>query len=261
MSARDIDHTRPTSPVGFEPGGDGETVTWTRVENAETRPLAEQELLFGRPHHGTLQESMCSGFGGVGDEIEGEAVHAIPLTSRSRPIGEQVTEVRATAPAADLRADHAMTGVFDQLDGVGILRLVEARPSTARLELRRRIEQLCAACRAVVRAVGVLVDVLAAPGALGACTAQHFVLLGRSTLPANHHRFVRSLASSILLGSSGSRSWLEFFHAGYTSISVAFTDAKISLPGRRSNASNAPMVISAVSGRTPVTLMRTRSPR
>ena len=57
-----------------------------------------------------------------------------------------------------------MAGVLDQLDRVGCLRLVEARPATARLVLRRRIEQLGTARRAVVRAVGVLVDVLATPG-------------------------------------------------------------------------------------------------
>src|SRR6476659_10893133 len=113
----------------------------------------------------------------IGDEVEGQAVHTKTLTGRSRTVGEQVAEVRPATTAADLGADHAVRTVLDEFDGVGSLGLEEARPTTARLELGGRVEQLGAARRAVIRAVGMLVDVLAAPGALGAGMSEHFVLL------------------------------------------------------------------------------------
>ena len=81
-------------------------------------------------------------------EVERQAVHAVALAGGLRAVGEDVAEVRAAAPAAHLGADHAVGAVLDQLDGVGDLRLVEARPAAARLELRRRVEQLGTARRA-----------------------------------------------------------------------------------------------------------------
>ena len=70
-----------------------------------------------------------------------------------------------------------MAAVVDQLDGLGDLRLVEARPASARLELRGSVEQLGAAGGARVRAVVVAVDVLAAPRPLGSCLPQDAIPL------------------------------------------------------------------------------------
>ena len=81
-----------------------------------------------------------------------------------------------------------------ELDGVGRLRLVEARPATSRLVLGRRVEQLGAARRAVIRAVGVFVDVLATPRPLGARSAQAPRTAQASVLRASRRRFVRSRA-------------------------------------------------------------------
>src|SRR4029079_11711606 len=89
-----------------------------------------------------------------------------------------MAEMRTTAFAAHLGSDHPVGAVLDQFDGVSGLGLEEARPATPRFELRGRVEQFGAACRAVVRAVGMLVDVLPAPRAFSAGAAEHFVLFG-----------------------------------------------------------------------------------
>ena len=102
-------------------------------------------------------------------------------------------EVRSAAPAADLGAHHPVAAVVDQLDGLGDLGLVEARPAAARLELRRGVEQLGAArrtstcrrrgCAAACRSTGARCP----PGA-GLRTAPG------SAGPATPHRSCRSRA-------------------------------------------------------------------
>src|SRR5262245_54706952 len=101
-------------------------------------------------------------------KVERQAVHAVPLAGRRRTVGEQVPQVRSTAPAAHLGADHAVAAILDQVDGVGRLGLEEAGPSAARLELGVRVEQFGPARRAVIRAIGMLVDVLPTPRSFGA---------------------------------------------------------------------------------------------
>ena len=78
-----------------------------------------------------------------------------------------MSEMRAACAAAHLGANHAVAGVDDEVDGIGGLGLIEAGPPAAGFVLGRRIEQLGSACCAVVGAIGVLVDVLSAPGRFG----------------------------------------------------------------------------------------------
>src|SRR6185295_18671954 len=66
-----------------------------------------------------------------------------------------------------------------RLDRLAARRLVEARPAAARLVLRVGDEELGAAARTAVDAVGLRVVEHARPGALGALLAEHVVLLGR----------------------------------------------------------------------------------
>src|SRR4051795_13132173 len=81
-------------------------------------------------------------------EVERQAVHAEALPGRCGPVIEDVAQVRAASGAADLGPDHPVTAVDDELDRLCHRWLGEARPATARLELRRRVEQLLAARRA-----------------------------------------------------------------------------------------------------------------
>src|SRR6185503_8028926 len=77
---------------------------------------------------------------------------------------------------------HAPGVVLAQLDRLGDLRLREARPARAGVELHARVEELVAAAGAAVHAVVVLVPVLTGEGALGAALAEHLVLLGSELL-------------------------------------------------------------------------------
>src|SRR6187401_3004592 len=97
------------------------------------------------PKHAHSPSSSCSVVllkSGVGlgcDQVESEAVHAVPLAGGRRTVGEQVAQVRAAATAAHLGAHHAVAGVVDELDGVGCLGVVEARPPAVGFVLGGRI--------------------------------------------------------------------------------------------------------------------------
>src|SRR5215208_6782248 len=52
-------------------------------------------------------------------QVECDAVHAPPLSAGLlRPVVKDVAEVRVTACAAHLRADHPVRAVLDELDGI-----------------------------------------------------------------------------------------------------------------------------------------------
>src|SRR5579871_5958713 len=70
----------------------------------------------------------------VGLEVHCDAVDAIALMGRRRPIVEDVAEMAAAGRAMDLGPLHAKTVVRRCLDAAGD-RLVEARPAGAALEL------------------------------------------------------------------------------------------------------------------------------
>src|SRR5205085_6840416 len=111
-------------------------------------------------------------------EVEGDGVHAVPLSRRRRAVVEDVSEVRAAAGAVDLDAVHPVAVVVDELDVLPVDRLGEARPSGAGLELRVRREQLAATRGTSIEPVALLERVLPGEGSLGALEAQDLVLLG-----------------------------------------------------------------------------------
>src|SRR5690606_34309423 len=109
-----------------------------------------------------------------------DAVDAVPLVGGGRVslTLEDMAQVRAAAGAAHLRAHHAVRAVLHQLHRVGVLRVVEGRPSAVRLELGLGGEQLGTAGAAGVDALGLGVGVLPREGGLGGRLAQYGVLGG-----------------------------------------------------------------------------------
>ena len=102
-------------------------------------------------------------------ELHRAGVHAVAQPAAvARAVLEHVPEVAAAALADDLGADHPVRDVALDLDGLGHLRLGEARPARARLELRVGVEQLRAAAGTAVDAVLVVVPVLPGERPLGA---------------------------------------------------------------------------------------------
>src|SRR5690348_5500686 len=91
-------------------------------------------------------------------------------------------QVPAAALARHFRAHHAVGLVHVLLDLRLRSRLGEARPAAARVELLARAEQFLAAAGAAIRALGMVVPILAGESALGPLLAQHVVLLGRQAL-------------------------------------------------------------------------------
>src|SRR5205085_7854906 len=71
-----------------------------------------------------------------GLEVQCDRIDAVPQAGgRARPVVEDVAQVRPAAPAAHLRAHHAMRAVLHELDVLPVEGLIEARPARARLEL------------------------------------------------------------------------------------------------------------------------------
>src|SRR5712691_10528659 len=95
-----------------------------------------------------------------------------------RPVIEDMAEMAAAPDAMHLGARHPVAAIGRGLDRA-LLRVVEARPAGAALELLLRHEQRLAASRAGEGAGAFLVVERATPGRLGAVPAQHVVLLGR----------------------------------------------------------------------------------
>src|SRR3954454_175105 len=112
-------------------------------------------------------------------ERQGAAVDAVALPVLARAVVEDVAQMGVAVPADDLGPPHEATVVGSQLDVLEIGGLGEARPAGARVELGVGGEQLGAAADAAVHARGLLVDIGAGEGALGAGLAGHLVLLGR----------------------------------------------------------------------------------
>jgi hypothetical protein len=125
------------------------------------------------------------------DELQGRRVHAVAQAGRFGAVVEDVTEV-SVAPGADgFDAGHAVAGVpvFD--DGLLVHRLPEGRPARAAVELGVRSEEGQVATGAVVRALRVVVPVLARKRPLGPLLAQDVKLVRRQHLApfgvALHH--------------------------------------------------------------------------
>ena len=127
-------------------------------------------------------------------QLQRAAVDAVALAALvRRAVVEDVAEVGVAVLADDLGAAHEEAVVGAQLDVLEVGRLGEAGPAGAGVELGVGGEELGAAADAAVHAGGLLVDVGAGEGALGAGLAGDLVLLRRQLL------------APLLVGSS--RSW------------------------------------------------------
>src|SRR4051794_7636646 len=120
--------------------------------------------------HGARRRS-CSGLSAVRGrarvELERRRVHAVAKAGRTRPVGEDVTEVRPARRTRRLDPAHPERPVLARRDASVLDDIEEARPARARLELRAGVEQRGAADHAAVRALGMVVPVDAGERALG----------------------------------------------------------------------------------------------
>jgi hypothetical protein len=96
-----------------------------------------------------------------------------------RAVVEDVTEMCVALRARYFDAAHAVAPVLMLLDIPAGRRLVEARPASARVELRARLEEPRIAADAPISALAVLVPVGAREGALGSLLSRHTELLRR----------------------------------------------------------------------------------
>src|SRR5690606_38710842 len=101
---------------------------------------------------------------------------------RRRTIVEDVAEVAAAAAAQDLRAHGEEAPVLLFAHRFRRERGIEARPARAGIELRQRGEERLAATSAGVRALRLVVPVLAGERPLGALLAKDVELLGSEPL-------------------------------------------------------------------------------
>src|SRR5690625_4897490 len=127
----------------------------------------------------SLHDALPISSGSVLRRGEGQrhGVHAVPVARRGlRGVGKHVAQVGVTRRAAHLGADHPQRRVLDVLDGAGLRRLIEARPTAVGVELGDGLEQRRAAALAGVGARPLLVQQLAGAGDLGAGVTQHVVL-------------------------------------------------------------------------------------
>src|ERR1700733_3527392 len=116
--------------------------------------------------------SPCGFASGAWCEVQGHRVHAVAQPGRPRPVIEDVTQVRVTAPArygGALHSQAVVTALHDVLLGD---RLPEAGPAGAGIELGARVEQLRAAADAGIQSIGVILVIRAAEGWLGPLVAR-----------------------------------------------------------------------------------------
>src|SRR5215472_509159 len=109
-------------------------------------------------------------------EIHRHAIDAVAQMGRRRPVLENMAEMAAATAAMHLGANHAVARICRGLHCSG-LRIVEARPTSAALELGFGDEQLLLAAGAIERAGALFVIECAAPRPFGALLAHDVVLL------------------------------------------------------------------------------------
>src|SRR5690349_15199493 len=137
------------------------------VHRAECAPRRAVNACAAAPLRG-----LCLGL--LGDELEGDAVVAVPQTGRRRAVVEEVAVVAAATLAVVLGARidevHVLLGVEDARDA-----REEGRPAGARVELHLRSKERQVAARAGKDAGALLVIERAGARHLGALLAQDLV--------------------------------------------------------------------------------------
>src|SRR5258706_11549531 len=116
---------------------------------------------------------------GVGLEIQRSRVETIAQARRLRPIGKDMPQMRVARRADDLGAAHPKRLIVFHAHVFRRHRLPERWPAGARLELGLGRKKRRAAADTTVRALVVMVPVLAGECALGSLSARHVELFGR----------------------------------------------------------------------------------
>src|SRR3954468_10438773 len=111
-------------------------------------------------------------------ELQRDAVHAVAVAGRRRPIREDVSEMPAAVGAVDLDARHAVGAIGGGPDGA-FNRSIKARPAGPALVFRLRGEEGLAAAGAAERSGALLLEQRTAAAVLGAVFAQDVELLRR----------------------------------------------------------------------------------
>src|SRR6266849_5230149 len=112
------------------------------------------------------------------DELQGDAVHAVPKARGLGTIVEDVAEMPSAPAAVHFRANHEELAVGRSPDR-SLEGGPEAGPARAAVELRVRGKERQVAAGAGIGAAPVLLVERARPGMLRAVLAQHPELLGR----------------------------------------------------------------------------------
>ena len=110
-------------------------------------------------------------------EIEGCRIHAKARPGGPWAIGKNVSQVRIALSTKRFHAPHAVARVGFRSHFSRIQRLRETGPTSARLKLGSAIEQFGATACAAVRAVFVVIPVLARESRFRALLASHVILL------------------------------------------------------------------------------------
>src|SRR5689334_5063480 len=111
-------------------------------------------------------------------ELQRDAVHAIAIAGRRRPVGKDVSEMPAATAAVDLDSRHPVAAVGGRPD-CAFDWPVKARPAGPTLIFRRRREQWLSAARAAEGAGALLLQQRTAAAVLRAVFTQHPELLRR----------------------------------------------------------------------------------
>src|SRR4051812_1977250 len=109
-------------------------------------------------------------------ELQRDAVHAVAIAGRRRPIGEDVSEMAAAVGAVGLDASHAVAAIGGRPDRA-LDRSIKTRPAGPALVLRFRREERLPAAGAAERSGALLLQQRTAATVLGAMFAQDVELV------------------------------------------------------------------------------------
>ena len=115
-------------------------------------------------------------------EVERDTVHAVAQAGGFWSIGEDVAQMPAAIGALNFRAHRKPRAVLGGFHGIGTERLIEARPTGARLKFGFGWKQLLATAGTGEHALSLFGVQRAGTGALGTMLAQYAIGLGAEAL-------------------------------------------------------------------------------
>ena len=115
-------------------------------------------------------------------KVERGAIHAVAQARGFRSIGEDMAQMPAAIGALNFRAHRKPRAVLGGFHGIGTERLIEARPTGARLKFGFGWKQLLATAGTGEYALSLFGVQRAGTGALGSVLAQHAICFGAEAL-------------------------------------------------------------------------------